>query len=132
MSVQIHRMQGDSRDLYLALGPFWGRTDIERELGGPLRNSPDKLWFVAVESSRAVGFVGLHREARGAILTHLYVVPERRGQGICDALLGAWLEVAGDDPAHVVANESSLPLLTARGFTEVRRRGRFHVLERRP
>ncbi len=88
-------------------------------------------WLAVEPSGRAVGLVTLILDRRPprpgdqrttvGYVVHLYVVPERRGQGIGRALFETLLDGARERSCRQVflhATDDGLPLYAAAGFTQ--------------
>lgn len=60
----------------------WSRQSVESELNNPL-----SLWVVAVEENAVVGYVGSQSVLGESDMMNLAVRPDRRRQGIAEALV---------------------------------------------
>lgn len=126
-------LYGDSPVLIAALGSFFGRRDLEREMGAPLHNAPGKRWWVAFHDGAVVGFCGLDDTRRSVRLVSAYVVPEARERGVYDRLFHARLSVARRLAPVIrsTCTDASRGTFARYGFRRVRRNGAYHVMEMR-
>ncbi len=129
MGFHVARMTRDDPRFYPIVGPFLGRREIARELGGPVGDDDGKTWFAAVADGRAQGLCAAL--PRGGVTAYQsdYVLPEFRRRGVYAALRAARAE-AFPGRARAVCTTAALPYLLADGFRPVRARGRFTIVER--
>lgn len=129
MGLHVALMTNASPAFYPLLGPFLGRREVERELGGPLYDDDGKAWLAALGDSGSL--LGFCAAMPGEVTVYQsdYVLPACRGAGVYRALREA-RAAAFPGAARATCNEASLPAYLADGFREVRRKGRFTVVER--
>jgi ribosomal protein S18 acetylase RimI-like enzyme len=128
--TEIITLRGGSPILYVALGPFLGAREVERELGAALRNAPGKAWTVGFEDGEVVGFCAAERRGRWTVMCSDWVHPECRGRGIYDLLFAARNRITGG-PMRATATGASVGTFTRYGFVQVGRRGRYHRMEKK-
>lgn len=119
-------------DFYSVMGPFLSRREIVKEIGGPIWDEPDKVWFVRTCPAGIAGFSALQVRGQTAYLLSSYTLPAYRRQGIYTELLQERLAFArkeGCSAACVTATAMSQPMLLAAGFREVGKRGRYTKME---
>lgn len=128
---QIKTMTNKRRGFYKLMGPFLARREIAKELGGPIWDDDDVLWFVAVRGGDEVlGFCALRQRDGKAELRSSYVLPEHRRGGTYRRLFEERLE-AIQRPAHAraVVHAEAVPVFRAHGFRQTRSTKNFHVME---
>lgn len=126
-TVHTRRLTREDPEFYQLLGPFLSRREIVRELGYPVWDDDGKVWYVAQEDGRVVGFAALRRDNGKTILTSAYVVPERRRQGIYRLLFDARLReaLAPGTVIEAVVTPQATGMFEQRGFERVGMRGRY-------
>ena len=123
------------REFYADLGHIFASAEIRKELDGYAINNDDgRLWIVAMEDVAVIGFrsFGLKSgDENQAVFYDAWVHPDRRNNGIYRKLIDyalSEIRKLGRSEVLAIANERSLPVLSKRGFTEYRKRGRFTYL----
>jgi GNAT superfamily N-acetyltransferase len=132
MDFEIRTLTNADPDFYPLMGPFLSRRDIVNALSGPVWDDDGKVWLVAVEGDRVVGFCAYRVAAKVTLFCSAYVHPDRRGAGIYDALFRERLAQAGNLRPRMRATVSAYAAGTFRryGFTAVGKRGRYTVFEK--
>lgn len=114
----IKMMMNEDRDFYEIMGPYLSRREIVKELGCPVWDDPGKLWFVATDESKVVGFAALVIRCGRAHFCSVWVRPEHRNQGIYKTLLRARIDYV--DKMHLsaitIAMAKVCPILRQYGF----------------
>ena len=128
LSVSIERMTNSDPRFYGLMGPYMARRDIVGELGSPIWDDDDKLWFVAFGEHCVVGFASARSEGAVVKMSSAYVLPGARMSGVYTALLEARIDWAQGRAVLAVATPASAPILARRGFTKTRAKGRFSVM----
>jgi ParB-like chromosome segregation protein Spo0J len=128
MGTDVVTLTSDHPEFYRLIGPFLGSRDVAREIGGPVYDDPGKTWFAVISDGSAVAVCAA---MPGAVTTYQsdYVLPVHRGLGLYRALCAARC-AAFPGPARAVCTPASLGAYLGSGFREVRRKGRFTVVER--
>lgn len=83
---------------------------------------PDTIYIAAIDE-HVVGYAGIKVRGKQATLRNLFVVPERRGEGIAKAMTARCLELArvsGATTAIAFSNWNSKPMYLSMGGTEVK------------
>ena len=129
MGIQLRRMSNRDRDFYPLLGPFLARRGVEAELGGRVWDDDDRVWYVALDRGRAVGFCAARQARTHAVWSTAYVVPERRREGIYTSL---WRmrESEFPGPVRATCTLASFGMFLRNGFVQHRRKGRFVEVRR--
>lgn len=124
---KVVSLKNNAPNFYELVGPFLSRREVVRELGGPMWDDDDKVWFVAItESDEVLGTVAIRKEE----VCSLYVVPGSRGRLVAHALLRQCLSRSDHRPLRATATESSRALFIEASFTEVGTKGRYFKMER--
>lgn len=131
MGVAVVMLRGSSPILHAALGPFFGRLDVEREMGAPLRNAPNKRWWLAFDDGAVVGFCGLDETRSSVRLVSDYVAPKCRGRRIYDRMFRARIAVARKLAPVIrsTCTNASRGTFERYGFCRVRQKGAYHAME---
>ena len=117
---------------YQILGPYLAQRSIAKELGGPIRDDDGKVWVVALDQGVVQGFCAYYLRRETAVLCSAYVRPAYRKQGLYQTLFRHRLTAIG--PRRMVSTVTGASVSTFRrfGFQEVRRRGRYTLMQREP
>lgn len=121
----IHRLTNRSRSFYRLMGPFLARREVIAEIGGPIWDDDDKVWFIALVDGAVIGFCAARPGRSGrTVYQSAYVAPDWRKQGVYRALWRARRdEFPG--PAQAVCTAAALPFFLAHGWTVAGTRGSF-------
>lgn len=132
MGHDIVRLTNVDDQFYPLLGPFLSRRAVVTELGGPIWDEDDKVWFVRMGSTgEALGFLAAVPRGKGA--AHIcsgYVLPERRRQGIHTALLStvtAWLAERRFTQITATVTPAACAAYDQQGFKPSGQRGRYRT-----
>lgn len=109
--IVVRKMTNAHDDFYFLLGPFLSRRDIVKEVGGPIWDDPEKVWFLALDRKHVLGFCALHKQQ----LCSVYVIREARSRGIGRALIEEAIASAAT-PLSIVAVKSSEKFYAKLGF----------------
>ncbi len=105
----------------------WSERSIASELDNKLA-----LWLVAVDGDRVVGYVGSQSVLPETDMMNVAVSPERRREGIAEALVDALvseLKNIGSTSLTLEVRASNMPaiaLYTKQGFLEAGRRKNYY------
>lgn len=124
--LRIRLMTNRQGGFYELLGPILSRREVVKELGGPIWDDDGKTWSIAISQSKIVGCVGV---LAGKVQS-LYVVPDRRREGIATRLLEKALATASAEKFTTTATPLSVPAFAAQGFVAVGERGCYTLMER--
>jgi len=107
---------------YSLMGPFLAKREIVSELGNPVWDDPDKIWFVAVREKRVIGFSALKIRRRKAEFCSAYVLPRERQQGVFSRLLQIQIRYAAAkaDTAVAMATKMARHVYLSHGFVLIR------------
>lgn len=121
-NLWIVQTTNDDKSFYSVMGPYLSRREIVKELGYPVWDDQDKLWFVAKIDDKVAGFAAIRLDRKAAIFTSAWVKPDSRNQGIYNALTQARIEYV--DAKHLtattIATHTAVNTLLRFGFEEVR------------
>lgn len=127
-NVSIERMTNSDPQFYGVMGQYIARRDIVGELGAPIWDDDDKLWFVAFGQHGVAGFAAARIDGAVVKLSSAYVMPGARRSGVYSALIEARIDWARGAAVVAVATPASAPILARRGFVKTRSKGRFAVM----
>jgi GNAT superfamily N-acetyltransferase len=115
VNVIIQKFNQEDPDFWLLMGRNFASAAIRRELGVPMSSDESYLWLLAMESGKVIGFCAIATNKKGDTIRHLYVVAEKRGQGIG----GKLIKKAASTKSPKVATVSSkcLSLWSRCGFS---------------
>ena len=117
---------------YLTLGPYLSRKEIVKELGSPVWDEENKLWFVALSNRQSVmGFCAVTFQKKWATCCSDFVLPHIRRQGIYKMLFKKRFECLKGWQIRATATDMSKEIYLKAGFYETGKRGRFYLLQRR-
>jgi predicted GNAT family acetyltransferase len=130
--VRIVRLINTDKDFYKILGPYLSKREIVKELGNNVWDDENKTWFVALKDKKVCGFVAALKQKDNIVFCSEYVMSEYRKQGIYTSLFEARLaEYLGSTIISTVT-DCSLVQYLANGFTEVGKRGKYHMVKKVP
>lgn len=114
---------------YPTLGPFLGRREVHRELGGPIYDEDERTWYVALERGRVAGFCSAKATSAGAVYQSAYVRPEHRKRDVYQQLWAA-RDAEWPGPARATVTPASQQVFLDHGFHVHATKGRFVVVRR--
>lgn len=125
-------LAGLAPEVYALIGPLAMDRAITRELGGPVHTSAGFRWLVGLEAGGLIAFAGVDLTRPDvALLDWSWVRPDARGRGLFTIATERRIALSGERELRA---SSANPLVQAwylrRGFTEVRRNGRWHHYRR--
>lgn len=102
-------------EFYRLLGPFLGRREVAKMLGGPMWDDDGKTWFIAQTGTQVTGFVGVTTGRGLAVVESCYVDGDDR---LAARLIGRAVAAANPTPCvATVRRENAAPYLAA-GFVQ--------------
>ena len=79
----IKLIKSENREQFLlSLGDFFTQREVHDELGEPMYNTDNMVWFVAIEEEKPVGFTSYSVKDKTIKFAWSYVIPELRRNGI--------------------------------------------------
>lgn len=85
--MKIEVLTNKSRGFYPKMGPLLSRRDIAAELGSPVWDDDEKVWFVASDRKGVAGFAAVTLHGDAAHFCSDYIKPESRGKRVHDRLM---------------------------------------------
>lgn len=125
------------RDFYPVMGPFLSRRAIVKELGSPVWDDDEKVWFVCFDPDGAVAGFSALLVGKKIHLCSAYVLPAHRKKGLYSTMIReriAWCKrnkTGADIVISTTATQFSFEALHKAGFSIVRQRGRYYEMEMR-
>jgi len=117
-------MTNEDNDFYAIMGPYLSSREIVKEIGAPVWDDSDKVWFIAIRDNRTVlGFAAITVVAGWANFCSAWVDPIFRGKGIYDALMSERIAYADANhlPSKTAARRVALHTCQRYGFVPARR-----------
>lgn len=130
--LTVRQLTNRDSDFYTLMGPYLSRRAIVKEIGYPIWDDDDKVWFVALKDRGLVGFAAISLDGNIGVLKSAYVRPEHRKQGIYRVLLQSRIEYArerGCSQLRATATKLSAQALAEAGFVEARRSKNYQWME---
>lgn len=85
--ISIIQMTRGDESFYPIMGPYFGNREIAKELGSPIWDDSDKIWFIATANGKVVGFAAIKSNGKNTMFVSDWVFPELRKQGVYDCLM---------------------------------------------
>jgi GNAT superfamily N-acetyltransferase len=126
-------MTNREQDFYSVMGPYLSRREIVKELGFPVWDEDNKIWFAVFSGEKLVGFSALRIKKDNAVLCSAYVLPEHRRNGIYTFMIRtrvAYAEKNGFARLVTTATEASRNTLVKCGFEPLHQKGQYTKMER--
>lgn len=92
--VEIIKLTNQDKDFYNFVGPFLANRKIAKEMGTPLWDDDEKVWFVAVKDGEGIATCAytLNKKKDKATLRSSYVKEEYREHGLYHKMFKIRLE----------------------------------------
>lgn len=111
---------------YPLIGPFLGRRDVHKALGGAPFDDEGKTWIAARRDGRIVGIISVHTRRRGlATAESCFTEPEH--DDVRGALITAVIDAVAPTPVSTTVRTDVADAYRAAGFAEVNRVGKNFV-----
>lgn len=124
--MEIVQLTNQDARFYLLLGPFLARREVEKEIGYRIYDDDGKVWFVALEGGTVIGLCYRWEKMPGTFqIGSCYTVPEHRGKGVFQALLGAAMQGISGRVQLTTNNPQVMAILEKHGFSVQSQRGSF-------
>ena len=124
--MKIIRRTNQDKDFYALIGPFLARRDVEREIGYKIYDDDDKVWLIAIDSERIVGFCYLWEKAKHRYqIGSCYVTEDHRQKGVFRKLLTNATKNIKGSATLTTKNENLRKMLIKDGFVVKKTKGSF-------
>ena len=124
--MEIIQLTNQDERFYPLLGPFLARREVEKEIGYRIYDDDGKVWFVALEDGRVIGFCYRLEKPKGTFqIGSCYTVPEHRGKGVFQKLLDEALKGISGHVHLTTKNPVIAEMLEKRGFVVRTQKGTF-------
>lgn len=153
MDFRIIKLTNQHWAFYRLMGPYLSRRAIVNELGSPVWDDDNKVWFVAIDDQcepsaeeliggeldlhrnveteiGVLGFVAFRPMGKYVNLCSDYVEEHVRKAGVYRELSNARDRETQEMRCKSVVTEASLPTFLRLGFKNLGRRGRFFRVEK--
>jgi len=123
-NYKIIEQKGENIGITTLIGRFAMSPEVIREMGGfPILTSDKFHWWVALDGKKVVSFAAIKVQAKSAVLTYAYTVPEHRRKGLHKRLLNEriqWAMANGITILKADCTPASLPNFKKLGFTVIK------------
>jgi len=123
--MKIIRRTNRDEGFYTLLGPFLARRDVEREIGYKIYDDDGKVWLIAMENEKIIGFCYLWEKPNRYQVGSCYVLEGRRQKGVFRKLLSAATKNIKGNVTLTTKNKNLKDMLLKEGFTAKQLRGSF-------
>lgn len=124
---RVRLMSNRQGGFYELVGPVLSRREIVKELGHPVWDDDGKTWSVAVSQSKLIACVGICGEK----VSSLYVVPDRRREGIATRVLERALATGPVGSSFsATVTPSAVVVFEKNGFAKTGERGCYALMVR--
>ena len=126
--MNIRALSNRDKDFYMLMGPFLANRKVETEIGYPIYDDDNKVWFLAFEGDEVIGFCYLQETRNGKYqIGSCYVTEQSRGQGVFQGLLNEALSRARGIVELTTNKEHVANTLVPLGFSATSTRGSYTV-----
>lgn len=117
MATKLTTLTNTDRDFYRLVGPFLGRRDVHKQVGGPIYDDEGKTWIVATDGRHVAGFIGIRSGARiqGAVAESCYLA-DPDDTDLLGVLIRAAVASVSPTPVHATVRRDREKTYTAAGF----------------
>lgn len=118
------------KEFYSIMGKFFASAEVRRDFDGyPLNNDDSRLWIVAFDGEKVVGFgsFGVNKKDVGQFYD-AWVHPDYRKQGIHKKMINYrmhWFIDHNISTVRVVAYPSTVEMFKKLGFSIEQQRGKY-------
>jgi GNAT superfamily N-acetyltransferase len=124
--MKIIRLTNKDKNFYSTLGQFLARRDVDNEIGYRIYDDDGKVWIIALEMKKAVGFCYLWQKTKSHYqIGSCYVVERYRQKGIFRKLFNNAIKDIKGVVTMTTKNKYLIEMLTNEGFLEGKQRGSF-------
>lgn len=124
--MEIVSMTNADPKFYARLGPFLARREVEKEIGYKIYDDDDKVWFIALEGERVLGFCYLARKTEAHYqIGSCYVVEAARREGIFRQLFTEATRNIKGAVSLTTRNQALIGMLEREGFSRLGMKGSF-------
>jgi len=124
--MKIKRLTNQDKNFYATLGPFLARRDVEKELGYPIYDDDSKVWLIAFDGKKVLGFCYLQEKSKSHYqIGSCYVIEGHRHMGLFRKLFIEAMDGVIGSIVLVTKDEYLRELLVEEGFLASRTRGSF-------
>lgn len=123
-TIFVVRQADKNAQFWQLLGPMATSPEVHKALAGPVTDTPDHTWLLAVEDGRLEAMSSYTLDEKGvAHFNETYVAPHRRKNGLYEKLFDLKYELCVADGATAVvgmANSKGRGMFDKRGWQETR------------
>jgi N-acetylglutamate synthase-like GNAT family acetyltransferase len=131
---EIIQLAGDSKKLFMLIGPFAMDPKVIRELDGyPILSDEKFVWFIAMDEKQVVSFAALKQHKDHCLFTNDYTDPAYRQKGLHKALLQKRLDWCKDNEIKLIkadCTETCLISFKKAGFKVVKKFNNWTKVEK--
>jgi len=122
-------------EFYKYMGQFFASKQIAKELGAPLYNEDNYIWWLALnELDEVVGFCALELGGKSIILKHGYITELYRGIGLYKQIVNMACQYAKQQnkTIRIVVIQSLTKYWTTQNFQKTGTRGKYNLMKWEP
>lgn len=121
--LQLITLTNTDKRFYPVIGPFLGRREVHRAVGGVIYDDDGKTWIVARSGHKVAGFIA-YRGQHGMITAESCYIARRDRDGdedpaVREALLDALIQATAPSPITTMVPKAVAGIYTERRFTEL-------------
>lgn len=126
--MEIIELTNKDPKFYLLVGKYLANRTVAKELGMPAWDDDDKVWVIALENNKCVGFSAFVIKKKKAILKSSWIVPEYRNRWIYSCLFGYRIKLLSDKVSEIesIATEMSKNTHFRYGFELIGMKGKYY------
>lgn len=132
-NYEMFMLTRDDEQFYCILGPFFGSRKIAKELGMPIYDDDNRVWFIVFNGGKAIACSSLELKKNKVILKSSWVHSEHRNKGVFDQIFKErlkYIKASGYKKIEGTTTGKSRNTYLRYGFINTRMKGRYYVMEK--
>ncbi len=130
--MDIKSITNKDDTFYPLMGPYLANREVVKELGYPIYDDDDKVWFIAFKDDTLAGFCYLQPKGKNKYTVgSSYVVKSFRREGVFRGLITRILVEIKGSKVELISNKEEVgKVLLSLGFVGAGKRGSYIIYRR--